>query len=360
MTNALDITDQYRSILERYRPIFKIRDKKSGQHKYPKERNEVDDDDSDVEGDFESHPGFVTATLSYFLAPIDDHSYWEQFDDDEFIDEEILCKETVGTADVSLPLHKQAGFLRGMNILQNLLAAGTLHGIFDTKLRHRSKLDKSRSLEENIESFFALCRQGLFVFDSAYAVGFLNTLPKEIAACVQSVVVTKTMTMGDEYDVRDVWSKDRNTEFTPCAKAMKENLPNLREVSFYCTEDTDWYCSHIPDDMCKLLEQGAVDIVRFLYGSEPCLTYDGWSLGWDSIRGQRILMGEEDSPPLDPQMSSEKYDELYEEWKHSPLKFNVVREEDTKDWFESIRKFGFSTVRGSWVVTRRVDSVESV
>ncbi|CAG8982885.1 hypothetical protein HYALB_00002901 [Hymenoscyphus albidus] len=239
MTNALDITEQYRSILEKYRPIFKIRDKKSGQGKYPKERNEVDeskiedqvdldddsenwtdedddsddddDDDSDVEGDFESHPGFVTATLSYFLAPIDDHSYWEQFDDDEFIDEEILCKETVGIADVSLPLHKQAGFLRGMNILQNLLAADTLHGIFDTRLRHSFMLDKSRSLEENIESFSALCRQGLFVFNSAYAIGFLNTLPKEIAACVQSVVITKKMTMGDEYDVRDVWSKDRNT-----------------------------------------------------------------------------------------------------------------------------------------------------
>lgn len=126
-----------------------------------------------------------------------------------------------------------------------------------------------------MEDFFSLCREGLFVFESACAVGFVKTLPKEVAACVQSVVITSAVLYADDYSDRIVWPKTVEP-FTPFTSALKDNLPSLREISVFLPPDvSDFYCAYAPTEICKLLLDGTIDVVRVM--CNECVA-DDWSL----------------------------------------------------------------------------------
>lgn len=200
----------------------------------------MNEDRYEARDGFKTHPGFVTAKLSYSCCPDDDYLNHGQ------------NTTTVEPVDAALPLHKQKGFKQVINIFENILQLGTTDGLLKTEL-----------LSRYTEDFLLLCRGGLFVLESAYAVGFLNTLPKEIAACVQSVVITSALLYADDYDAREVWSKEEADPSTAFTTALKDNLPNLREVSFFLPPDiSDFYCTYAPTEICELLTNGTIDVIR--------------------------------------------------------------------------------------------------
>lgn len=62
-----------------------------------------------------THPGFVTAKLSYSRCPKDD-----------YYSSDRTTTTTVGDVDAALPLHNQKGFKQVINIFENILQLGKI------------------------------------------------------------------------------------------------------------------------------------------------------------------------------------------------------------------------------------------
>lgn len=183
----------------------------------------------------------------------------KQDDDEDELDEDDLYSQSF-TISTRLSCSTPSLFLVSKSVafeIEDIVA------FINTTIK--SSLVRHKTIRSPTPQFLALCEQSRFVFNggSEFAISFLHVLPKRLSASIRFIIPSGCL-FGDDYPSRKAWSKPEGGH-TPFAASLRSNMQNLQEVSiFVLTQNTDYYCSYGPLELCDMLADGTIDVVRFL------------------------------------------------------------------------------------------------
>jgi hypothetical protein len=107
---------------------------------------------------------------------------------------------------------------------------------------------------------------------------FLNNIPTGLAQDVYDIVITdELLTMSDPDNV-EAWNRPHGERRSFFPHFLNKKFPNLRHVALQVPShqtDAYWYDDLIPTQVCEMLKDGEIDVVRFFYiGLGPCTETD--------------------------------------------------------------------------------------
>ncbi|EMR70254.1 hypothetical protein UCREL1_2711 [Eutypa lata UCREL1] len=123
--------------------------------------------------------------------------------------------------------------------------------------------------------FLDLCARSRFDIglESEEAMHFLGKIPSAVRQQIRSLVITSSNLFCDDAGNREAWSPTP----MPYTELLRRKFTALREIAIFLPEpgshEVDFYAGYAPHAIGELLQDGVVDVVRFL--EDPY----GWALG---------------------------------------------------------------------------------
>lgn len=122
--------------------------------------------------------------------------------------------------------------------------------------------------------FLDLCARSRFDIglESEEAMHFLGKIPSAVRQQIRSLVITSSNLFCDDAGNREAWSPTP----MPYTELLRRKFTALREIAIFLPEpgshEVDFYAGYAPHAIGELLQDGVVDLVRFLYRkSDPSL-----------------------------------------------------------------------------------------
>ncbi|CAJ2510405.1 Uu.00g051080.m01.CDS01 [Anthostomella pinea] len=130
--------------------------------------------------------------------------------------------------------------------------------------------DEERDVPEWKTSENPILAPFVFNLSSQESASFLRRIPDAVRQRIRSVVLTAGVFVMDERGNQVAWSKQRNSQSTPFAALLRRALPRLSEIAIHVpatSHEKQWHSARAPIEVRRMLEEGVVDVVRFLYST---------------------------------------------------------------------------------------------
>lgn len=105
-----------------------------------------------------------------------------------------------------------------------------------------------------------------------YSISFLQRMPRDVRRHLHSVILVGETTQWNDGPTRLAWSKKKTERHAAYTLALRNLLPNLRDVGIYIPRsglERDTFCPYAPVELADMLSEGLIDTVRLLY-RESC------------------------------------------------------------------------------------------